>query len=126
MDLYKRLQRDFRCGKCGHCCSVGGDMVVTQDDLDRIVAYLELTPEDIESIFYHAGGSRYRQYKLRHTQPCYFLDKLDHTCTIHEVKPQACRDYPFTLYATRGCTFDGAFSCPRARGLLYSTMFLEV
>ena len=112
------LQSHFKCRKCGRCCSRGGDMALTADDVNRIGEYLELAPSGVLDYFFTTELETGTAVFIKDQRPCRFMDKLDRTCTAQDVKPCACRDYPFLLYDRGGCTFDAVLVCPEARRLL--------
>ncbi|MCG8685655.1 MAG: YkgJ family cysteine cluster protein [Desulfobacterales bacterium] len=94
----------FSCKRCGNCCC-GLEHVCTKEDLDLwkglgrndILAWVKKAPMT-------NGSAQYRIWidpKTNNPMPsCPFLapekEKSTFTCTIHDVKPQVCREYPFT------------------------------
>ena len=82
------LQFIMRCEKCGECCKSSTQIELTKDDAARIAKHLGI-PETEFSIRYPRKPSK-RAFKQ--SKPCQFYKD---GCTIYEVRPVACRDYPF-------------------------------
>ena len=79
------------CLECAQCCK-GYSPIILEEDIERIAQHLNMPEhqfaanylmldEDDEWVFY--------------TQPCPFLANNNH-CTIYEVRPASCADYPHT------------------------------
>jgi Fe-S-cluster containining protein len=80
------------CRRCGVCCTLH-QAFVTAPDIERITAYLGITPADWDRL-YDDPRWRYSEYRLiRHSGGgCAFL-KYENglaACEIHEVKPACC------------------------------------
>lgn len=83
----------FECHRCGMCCIIlWGSFEATQNDLKR------WRREGRDDILKHVtmrtdGASEWGEFT---TKACPFLRKLDgkYLCSIHETKPEHCRNYP--------------------------------
>ena len=57
------------------------------------------------------------QDKILQNLPCWFLD-ADNTCSIYEVRPKACREFPHTdrkkIYQINHLTIKNTLVCPAA------------
>ncbi|NMC34961.1 MAG: YkgJ family cysteine cluster protein [Veillonellaceae bacterium] len=93
---------------------MGGDMNITADDIKRISDYLECDPNDRTRIPVVRSPSDPDQFMLTITRPCFFLDLHTLECNIYDVRPEACRQYPWDLLAVRGCNLIDVFMCPSA------------
>ncbi len=107
-DTFARID----CTRCANCCKTM-QPELTGEDIERIAkhlgqsaeafitAYLEPDPEE--------GGLRIN------AAPCPFLG-TDNRCTVYEVRPQACQEFPHTDkedFATRTYLHTGnSLSCP--------------
>ncbi len=83
----------FACQKgCTRCCEVKGFVYLSDDDVRRAAAFLDLTQAEFEERYI----IRYR-HVIRLRKPldaqCHFLK--DGGCSIHPAKPTQCRLYPF-------------------------------
>lgn len=112
------LQQQHKCYKCGYCCSIGGNMNITADEVRQISEYLGCGPNDLSRLPIQPSPSVPGQYMFSHNQPCFFLDKATRECLIYPVRPQACRDYPFMLLCKRGCLLADVILCPSAHDTL--------
>lgn len=81
---------DFKCSMCGNCCRFL-TTPVTDADIARIRegGYDDFVRDDMKAL-------------KRVNGRCMFLK--DDRCSIHEIRPQVCRDYPFfKLYGVGYC-----------------------
>jgi Fe-S-cluster containining protein len=76
-------KRLFKCGKCGNCCRLR-IIEITKDDVDR------LKKAGLRN-FYEKKSGEY--WMKRKNGRCIFLK--DDLCSIHKIRPQICRDFPF-------------------------------
>ena len=81
----------FQCRQCGDCCKGYGGTYVTREDIDAISSYIGSDPQRFINDFCVLSGDR-PILAQRSDGYCIFWDKL---CSIHPVKPQMCRRWPF-------------------------------
>jgi len=112
--LLTNLQHEFKCSKCGLCCSVGGDMVLTMSDLIILSGYLRCHISDRVHLPVELHPDHPGKFRFTLNRPCFFQDKASGECTVYPARPQACKDYPFELYLKGGCNHHGAMVCPEA------------
>lgn len=83
----------YLCQRCGNCCRWPGEVPVSDGEIAKIAAYLEMD----ESLFIE----RYTEVRLNRTgltliskpdHECIFLDGID--CRIQPVKPVQCAGFP--------------------------------
>ena len=77
---------------CTNCCEQKGFVYLTEDDLKRAAAFVEMTPRAFEKKYVYRTAHEMRFRKPRQKQ-CPFL--LDTGCSIHPAKPAQCRAFPF-------------------------------
>ena len=118
MIVLEDLQNQFECNRCGVCCAVGGNMLLTYEDICRIADYLCCEPNDWELIPVKPDALNPDKYRLMQDIPCFYLDKVTMECTIQDAKPEACRNYPFKLLQDKGCRFNDTLVCPKARRII--------
>jgi Fe-S-cluster containining protein len=95
-DLARALHQDafgrIDCTRCANCCKTM-QPGLTEEDVDRIAGHLGLGRDAFVATYLEPdpeeGGHRTK------TSPCPFLGG-DDRCTIYEVRPQACREFPHT------------------------------
>lgn len=81
----------INCLDCANCCKTTGPLF-TKSDVDRISKHLRLKAADFEDRYLRRDED---QDLVFQSMPCPFLDS-DNYCTIYEVRPKACREYPHT------------------------------
>ena len=79
------------CLKCANCCKTTGPLF-TQKDIERIAQHLKLKPGQFVEQYLRVDEDQ--DYVLQQV-PCVFLGS-DNYCSIYEVRPKACREYPHT------------------------------
>lgn len=90
----KEVWEEVHCLSCANCCKVMSP-TYTPQDIKRISAHLEMKPKDFKEKWL------YKDKKsgdwMNQTQPCQFLDLKTNMCTIYEVRPADCADFPHFL-----------------------------
>lgn len=90
----KEVWSEVHCLSCANCCKVMSP-TYTPQDIKRISAYLGMKPKDLKLKWL------YKDKKsgdwMNQTQPCQFLDLKTNMCTIYEVRPTDCADFPHFL-----------------------------
>lgn len=81
----------FQCTQCGQCCKGYGGTYVSQRDINQISAYLGVDAEIFVKTYCQFSGNR-PVLAQAETGYCIFWNKI---CTIHKVKPQMCRQWPY-------------------------------
>src|SRR5690606_10044312 len=78
---------------CVNCCERPGEVYLTQEDLVRISAYLELSVEEFSE--HYCEPDEEEGLRLSHpvAASCHFL--IADGCRIHTVKPLQCKSFPF-------------------------------
>ena len=77
---------------CTKCCDKEGFVYLTEEDLTKAAAFLNLSPEEFEKRYVYRTRHQRRLRKPRGTQ-CGFLTETG--CSIHPVKPTQCRLFPW-------------------------------
>ncbi|WP_139959254.1 YkgJ family cysteine cluster protein [Flavicella sediminum] len=80
------------CLECANCCKTSSP-IFTLKDIERISKHFKMKEIDFMNQFLERDGDDF--YVLQ-TVPCHFLDENDNTCTIYDVRPKACAEYPHT------------------------------
>ncbi len=90
----------FNCSKCpAYCCSYDR-IEITKRDLLRIASHFGISYKQAEKRYSKiAFGSRVFRHKKDHIfkKVCQFLDAETRRCTIYDVRPAVCREYPDSL-----------------------------
>lgn len=90
-DLHGQEFKRTDCLVCANCCKTTGPLF-TDKDIERIAKHFKLKP----SVFmeHYLRLDEDKDYVLQHV-PCVFLGE-DNYCSIYEVRPKACREFPHT------------------------------
>ena len=87
----KKADDIFQCTLCGDCCKGFGGTYVTEDDIRAIAELIGVTPEVFIGLYCQMSGDK-PVLAQQDDGYCVFWDKV---CTIHSVKPDMCRAWPF-------------------------------
>lgn len=79
------------CLQCANCCRTTGPLF-TDKDIDRIAKHLRMKAVDFIATYLRVDEEG--DHVLQQV-PCAFLGD-DNMCSIYEVRPKACREYPHT------------------------------
>ena len=99
------------CTQCANCCKAVSPQFL-KADIGRIAEHLGMEPADFQAKYLHADEDGDLFLK---SLPCPFL-AADNRCTIYELRPRNCADYPYTQ--KKGFTFrthsiaDKSLDCP--------------
>ena len=75
---------------CTKCCEQRGFVYVSDEDIDRLAAFLGVSAAEFDARYvYRTKNTR----RLRMRKKCPFL-KSD-GCSVHPAKPTQCRTFPF-------------------------------
>jgi Fe-S-cluster containining protein len=92
-------KKPFVCHRCGNCCRGDGFVDLSQDDIARAAAYLELSEAEFLARYaVQQGDSWILRDQEDAAQSCIFLfedDKGLAGCRIHGAKPTQCAGFPF-------------------------------
>jgi uncharacterized protein len=96
--LHQEAFQIVDCTRCANCCKTM-DVALTDKDITRIAGHLGMTTEDFIAKYLEPGEEQgYDEEKgclwIRQ-KPCPFLGE-DNRCTIYDLRPAVCRDYPYT------------------------------
>lgn len=80
------------CTRCANCCKTKTPKF-DESDVERISAHLNLSPAEFIDRYLESDPDE-PPYKTRQT-PCPLLGE-DNRCTVYEVRPTVCREYPYT------------------------------
>jgi len=79
------------CLECANCCKTTGPLI-TNADIERISRYFKMKPSVFIETYLKVDEDN--DYVLQQL-PCVFLG-ADNYCSIYEVRPKACREFPHT------------------------------
>lgn len=89
--LHDNEFKKTNCLQCANCCKTTGPLF-TSADIDRIAKHLKMKPQKFTETYLRIDEDN--DWVLQGV-PCTFLD-ADNYCSIYEVRPKACREFPHT------------------------------
>ncbi|MCB0651313.1 MAG: YkgJ family cysteine cluster protein [Saprospiraceae bacterium] len=89
--LHDEVFRSIDCMDCANCCTTIPAMV-NPTDATRIAKHLKISESAFEEKYLTRDDDGDTVFK---TSPCVFLQE-DNACSIYEIRPKACREYPHT------------------------------
>lgn len=111
VEKHEETFAEIDCLSCANCCKTTGPLY-TEKDIERISKHLRMKQADFEAKFLRVDED---QDKVLQNLPCFFLDD-DNTCSIYDVRPKACREYPHTdrkkIYQINNLTIQNTLICP--------------
>lgn len=109
--LHEEVFAHTNCLECANCCKTTSP-IFRDVDVERISKHLGMRPADFTKRYLHLDDD---DDWVLNTAPCSFLDEKNY-CTIYEVRPRACRDYPHTdrknMTQILELTFRNTLVCP--------------
>ncbi len=80
------------CLQCANCCRTTGPLF-TNRDIARISRHLQMKEADFVETYLRVDEE---EDHVLQKVPCHFLDLNTNMCSIYEVRPKACAEYPHT------------------------------
>ena len=80
------------CLACANCCKTSSP-IFTDKDVSRIAKHFRMKEVNFISQYLQRDED---DFMVLQQAPCTFLDENDNTCTIYDVRPKACAEYPHT------------------------------
>jgi len=111
--LHEETFSRIDCLECANCCKTTGPLF-TDKDIERISKHFRMKPQAFIETYLHVDedGDHVLQ-----SVPCTFLGP-DNYCSIYEVRPKACREYPHTdrkkFHQISKLTLKNVAICPAA------------
>ena len=113
LDTHAEVFQKIDCLACANCCKTTGPLF-TEKDVERIAHHLKLKAADFEKRFLRVDEEG---DKVLQSLPCHFLSS-DNMCSIYEVRPKACREFPHTdrkkIFQINNLTLKNTAICPAA------------
>ncbi len=91
VELHEAEFQRTDCLSCANCCKTTGPLF-TDKDVERISKHLRMKPQPFIDAYLRIDEDN--DYVLQ-SVPCTFLG-ADNYCSIYEVRPKACREFPHT------------------------------
>lgn len=110
-ELNDEVFREIDCLSCANCCKTTSP-IFTDKDIDRLAAHFKIKAVDFYDKYLRTDedGDQVLQ-----SSPCPFLME-DNKCSVYDVRPKACREYPHTnrkkMYQILDLTAKNSRICP--------------
>lgn len=112
-ELHEQEFERTDCLECANCCKTTGPLF-TDKDIQRISKHFRMKEFDFIETYLRVDEDK--DYVLQQT-PCTFLG-ADNYCSIYEVRPKACREFPHTdrkkFQQISKLTMENVKMCPAA------------
>ena len=109
--LHEEVFAKTDCLNCANCCKTTGPLW-SERDKERVAKHLRLKTGEFETNYLRLDEDG--DWVLQQL-PCPFLE-ADNACSIYEIRPKACREYPHTDRAKQAQILDltakNALICP--------------
>jgi Fe-S-cluster containining protein len=109
--LHHEAFERINCLDCANCCKSISPFLIDRD-IQRISKYLKIKPSEFVSEYLEVDDDGDYVFKK---SPCPFLMD-DNYCSIYDVRPRACREYPHTdrkrFIQILDLTLKNTFVCP--------------
>ena len=89
--LHDKVFACTNCLECANCCTTTGPLF-TDKDISRISKHLKIKPSEFTEKYLKVDEEK--DFVLQQV-PCTFLED-DNRCSIYQVRPKACLEYPHT------------------------------
>jgi Fe-S-cluster containining protein len=91
-ELHEKAFEEINCLTCANCCKTTSP-IFTEKDINRISKHFKV--KEIQFIEQYLKRDD-DDFMVLKQAPCTFLNPNDNTCTIYDVRPKACSEYPHT------------------------------
>ena len=116
-ELHEEEFSRTNCLDCANCCKTTGPLF-TNKDIERISKHFRMKPSGFIDRYLRIDEDK--DYVLQKV-PCEFLG-ADNYCSIYEVRPKACREYPHTdrkdFHKISNLTIKNTAICPAAYNIV--------
>ena len=110
-DLHEKEFSKTNCLNCANCCKTTSP-IFTDKDISRISKYFKMKEASFIDQFLERDED---DFMILKGVPCVFLEE-DNECSIYDVRPKACSDYPHTnrkkFIQLTGLTLKNTEICP--------------
>lgn len=111
--LHEEVFEHTDCLQCANCCKTASP-IFRDKDIERIAGHFRMRPGDFVEKHLHIDEEG--DYVLNQ-QPCPFLGSGNY-CSIYDIRPKACREYPHTdrknFHQILDLTLKNTMVCPAA------------
>ncbi len=110
-EKHQEVFEKIDCLDCANCCKTTSP-IFRDKDIERLAKFFRIKP--IQFIDQHLHRDEDYDWVLNEA-PCVFLNQ-DNTCSVYDVRPNACKEYPHTnrknMHQIMDLTFENSLICP--------------
>ncbi len=118
-DAHEKAFQKIDCLNCGNCCKTTSP-IFRDIDVKRISKKLKCSTKEFENTYLKRDED---EDLILKTAPCAFLSD-DNSCSIYDIRPQACREYPHTdrkkVVQVMELTEKNMLICPAVSRILFN------
>jgi uncharacterized protein len=118
-DAHEKAFQKIDCLECGNCCKTTSP-IFRDIDVKRISKKMKISTKEFENSYLTRDEDDDLVLK---TAPCTFLN-ADNSCSIYDIRPQACREYPHTdrkkVVQVMELTEKNMLICPAVSKILFN------
>lgn len=115
--LHEKVFAETDCLTCANCCRTTSP-IFTDRDIERIAKHFKMRQAELVHTYLRMDEDGDYVYK---SPPCPFILE-DNRCSIYDVRPRACAEYPHTdrkdMTKIFGLTLKNALICPAVARIL--------
>lgn len=119
--LHEEVFEEVACLNCANCCKTTSP-IFRDVDIQRLSNFLSISVADFQARYLLLDSDM--DWVLK-SSPCVFL-QVDNTCSVYDVRPRACREYPHTnrknMQQILNLTLNNASICPAVSRILDEIM----
>lgn len=120
-EAHENAFEEIDCLNCGNCCKTTSP-IFRDIDVKRISKKLKMNAYQFETSYLRKDTDG--DWVLQ-TAPCTFLN-ADNSCSIYDIRPQACREYPHTdrkkMFQIADITLKNGEICPAVSKVIGEVM----
>lgn len=116
-ELHEEEFARTNCLECANCCKTTGPLF-TNKDIERIARHFKMKPAQFVDNYLKVDED---DDHVLQSVPCTFLG-ADNYCSIYDVRPKACREYPHTdrkdFHKISNLNIENTAICPAAYNIV--------
>lgn len=93
-DVIATMHLNFKCQRCGVCCTKPDEVLVTSDDVSRLSKFLGIRDDAFYLRYTNPSKHVPGKFTLSPMRPCVFYNDDTHSCEVYKARPGLCRLFP--------------------------------
>ena len=92
--MIQPVPADFKCRRCGNCCTINGSVAVKESEIERMANHLGVSVHEFTAQFTELNNTRMGLRLKDHKDGSCIMLAEDRSCRINPVKPRQCSGFP--------------------------------